>query len=94
MSADGLGVATRQTVFNQQVRAHRPTKLPQGLLKNWLPRLCLWISRSEGHEQADTTRALRLLRARRERPCCRSAAEERDEFAPFHGFAPAPRITD
>ena len=25
----------------------------------------------------------RLLRARRERPCCRRAAEQRDEVAPF-----------
>src|SRR6516162_7963232 len=28
----------------------------------------------------------RLLRARRERPCNRRAAEQRDEFAPFHSI--------
>jgi len=68
LPADGLGAAACQTIINQQVCAHRPTKLPQGLLKAWLARLYLRISRREGHEHADTTRALALLRARRERP--------------------------
>jgi hypothetical protein len=36
------------------------------------------------HEHADWPHPLRLLRARRERPHRRRAAEERDEFASFH----------
>jgi len=36
-----------------------------------------------GDKESDH-RHRRLLRARRERPCGRRAAEERDEFAPFH----------
>src|SRR5262249_35697178 len=89
--ADGLGAAACQTIINQQVCAHRPTKLPQGLLKAWLARLYLRISRREGHEHADTTRALALLRARRQRPCGR-APEQRDKLAPPHvgqGLPPA-----
>src|SRR5262249_39669820 len=39
LPADGLGAAACQTIINQQVCAHRPTKLPQGLLKAWLARL-------------------------------------------------------
>jgi hypothetical protein len=31
-----------------------------------------------------------LLRVREERPCCRRAAEQRDEFASPHGKPPAP----
>src|SRR6516164_4648793 len=84
MSADGLGVATRQTVFNQKISAHRPTEMPQGLLESWFARLYLWISRREGHEHPDMTHALRLLRARRERPSGRRAAEQRDELAALH----------
>ena len=33
-------------------------------------------------KHADATHSLRLLRARRERPCRRRAAEQRDEVAP------------
>jgi hypothetical protein len=83
MSADGFGVATRQTVFNQKISAHRPTEMPQGLLESWFASLYLWISRREGHEHPDTTHALRLLRACRERPGDRRAADERDELASF-----------
>src|SRR6516225_3488979 len=82
MSADGLGVATRQTVFNQKISAHRPTEMPQGLLESWFARLYLWISRREGHEHPDTTHPLGLLCARRERPRSRRATEQRDEVAP------------
>jgi len=34
-----------------------------------------------------------LLRARRERPCCRSAAKKRDEIPPPHEAFPSPRTT-
>src|SRR5262249_14494596 len=37
-----------------------------------------------GQEHADALYALALLRARRERPRCRSAAEQRDELAALH----------
>src|SRR5262249_38749351 len=41
------------------------------------------IVRRETHEYADAPHPL-LLRARRERPRCRRAAEQRDERAPLH----------
>jgi hypothetical protein len=34
-----------------------------------------------------------LLRARRQRPCRRRAAEKCDELAPFNRLTPSPRIT-
>src|SRR5262249_4638421 len=93
MSADGLGVATRQTVFNQKISAHRPTEMPQGLLESWLERLYLGISRREGHEHPDTTHTLRLLRARRERPRRRDAAEQSDKLAPPHSITSSARAS-
>src|SRR5262245_9613630 len=93
MSAQGLGVATRQTVFDQKVSAHRPTEMPQGLLESWFARLYLWISRREGHEHPDTTHPLRLLRARRERPPGRRAAEERNEMPPPHSITSSARAS-
>src|SRR5262249_7536278 len=41
-------------------------------------------------DQSDP-RKRRLLRARRERPCCRRAAEKRNELAPLHLSDPKPR---
>src|SRR5262245_45992251 len=80
MSADGLGVATRQAIFNPQICADRPTKLPQALLENRLARLDLWIVRGEGNEHADAPRPFGL-RSCRKRPADRRAAEHRDELA-------------
>jgi hypothetical protein len=45
--------------------------------------LCYCIICRERHEHADAPHALALLRLRRERPCCRRAAEQRDELPPF-----------
>src|SRR5262245_35733945 len=36
----------------------------------------------------------RLLRARRERPHCRSAAEQNDELAPFHSITSSARASN
>jgi hypothetical protein len=43
------------------------------------------VIRRKGDEHADAALPLGLLRPRRERPCCRRAAEQRDELATFHG---------
>src|SRR5262249_49654673 len=45
---------------------------------------------SQGYQHADAPYPLALLRARRERPCRRRAAEQRDECAALHVWmAPA-----
>src|SRR5260221_14668733 len=44
------------------------------------------------HQNADAPLAVRLLRARRERPGCR-AAEQRDEVAPFHSITSSARAS-
>jgi len=53
-----------------------------------LPRTCeiavpFRIIRRQMHENADPPHLVRLLRARRERPSCCRAAEQRDELAPL-----------
>jgi hypothetical protein len=47
-------------------------------------RLCSGDRDRQRHEHADAPHALRLLRARRERPRRCRAAEQRDELATFH----------
>jgi hypothetical protein len=42
------------------------------------------VVRSRAHEHANAPHPLGLLRARRERPSGRRAAESQDELAPFH----------
>src|SRR5215470_1156540 len=46
---------------------------------------------SRVHENADAAHALALLRARRERPSNRCAAEQRDERAPLHSITSSAR---
>src|SRR5262249_10590800 len=53
--------------------------------------LRLWVVGGQIHEQADATHPLALLRARRERPCCRRTAEKRDELAPSHSITSSAR---
>jgi len=55
----------------------------QRLGKRGEPRLTFGIVRSERREHADAPHPLALLRARRERPSRRRAAEQRDEVAPW-----------
>jgi hypothetical protein len=47
-------------------------------------RLSCRIARSHRHQHADPPHPLGLLRARRERPSNRRAAEQRDELASSH----------
>jgi hypothetical protein len=49
--------------------------------------LILWIVRHAGHEHSDAAQSLALLRACRNRPCCRRATEKRDELAPVHSIS-------
>ena len=51
------------------------------------------IVRGCGHEHADAPHPLALLRARRERPRRRRAAEQRDELAPLHSITSSARAS-
>src|SRR6516165_7911245 len=63
-----------------------PAQLLQDLLERRDTYLTLWIVSRHVHEHANAPPALRLLRARRERPRCRRAAKKRDELAARHSI--------
>src|SRR5215467_10773278 len=75
------------------VAADAPACFLQSLLKCPHASLILSIIRNGGHEYADAPHALALLRARRERPRCRCAAEQRDELAPPHSITSSARAS-
>src|SRR5262249_60951079 len=52
------------------------------------------LTRLEVHEHTGPPHALALLRARRERPCCRSAAEQCDELAALHSITSSARASN
>src|SRR5262249_23730372 len=71
----------RPAIFDRDGVALGPTKLAQPLHEDGEPgRLDQTWARGE---KPDGRQPARSLRARRERPCCRRAAEQRDELAPF-----------
>ena len=61
-----------------------PAQLLQPLQERRDAGLIFRIVRGCGHKHADAPHPLGLLRARRERPRRRRAAEKRDELAPLH----------
>jgi hypothetical protein len=77
---DTLGT---QAIVDAQVVAHGPAQCLQSLQQCREARLPFRIVRGQRGEQADAPHTAGLLRARRERPRCSRAAEQRDELAPL-----------
>src|SRR5262249_26271297 len=75
-------IAVPPRIVNPFIAPAPPPRLLQPLVKRCEASQRFGIVRGEVHEHADTPYALALLRARRERPRGRSAAEQRDELAP------------
>ena len=75
-----------QRVSIRTLRPIGPAQLLQPLQERRDAGLRFRIVRGCGHEHADAPHPLGLLRARRERPRRRRAAEQRDELAPPHGI--------
>src|SRR5262249_52876795 len=72
-----------------KISVHRPRCRVQMMLC----RLSAEITRQKSsHQHCDTPLLFALLRACRERPCCR-AAKERDEIAPLHSITSSARAT-
>ena len=90
MSA-ALAVAQRVSI-----RTLRPMVQPnccQPLQERREAGLTFRIVRGCGQEHADAPHPLALLRARRERPRGRRAAEQRDELAPLHSITSSARAS-
>src|SRR5262249_57362674 len=69
----------------------RPSQLSQPARERRDPFLQFWIVLGQRYQHATPPHALTLLRARRERPCRRRAAEKGDEIAPFHSITSSAR---
>src|SRR5258708_7888856 len=80
LNVAGIGPAG----IDPQVAALAPSQLAERLCERGVPGLPLGIVRGDIREHADAPHA--LLRARRERPRDRRAAEQRDELAPPHSI--------
>src|SRR5262249_23807889 len=77
-------VACGPAIVDLNVVPDSPAQLLQPLQKCRVASLHLGIIGGVGHERAYAPHALGLLRTHRERPRCRSAAEQRYELAPAH----------
>src|SRR5262249_30795623 len=91
--ANALGIAHGPAIFDARVAAVGPTKLLQALRESGEPGLTFRIIGGEIHEHADAPHRLALLRARRERPRRRCAAEQRDEAASLHSITSSARAS-
>src|SRR5262249_1066909 len=66
------------------IAANIPAQFLQALVERCKSILTLRVIRSPVHEDANPPQTFRLLRARRERPRGRRAAQQRDELASSH----------
>src|SRR5262249_50109695 len=89
--ANAIGIARAPAVIDLHIPADGPARLLQPLMESREACLTFRIIGGEIHQHADAPHPLRLLRARRERPCRRRAAEQRDELAPFHSITSSAR---
>src|SRR5262249_36931814 len=79
--------------IDADVAAIDPAQLREPLHECRHASLKLWIVRGARHQYPDAPHSLRLLRARRERPHCCRAAEQRDEVAPLHSITSSARAS-
>ena len=88
-AVEGLGI--RPTCFDPDVPAIGPSEFMECCSECCDMGVPLRIAPGESHQHTYAPHPLALLRARRERPCCRPATEQRDEFASsqgWHGLSP------
>ena len=80
-------VTATPTVINFEVAAFDPSVLQQAQPKSCNSGLPFGIGfRDAGDQYTEPPHVVRLLRARRQRPCNYRAAEKPDEFPPYHGI--------
>src|SRR5262249_30613161 len=89
--AYAVGIAATPANIDAKIAAHIPTELLHALLERGEIRLALQIVACDIHQDADAPHPLSLLRARRERPPCRSPAEQSDELAASHSITSSAR---
>ena len=93
VSANVGGIGRGPAGVDPHVAADGPAQLLQPLQERPDAGLKFRIVRGRGQEYADAPHPLGLLRARRERPRRRRAAEQRDELAPLHSITSSARAS-
>ena len=84
-------IAAAPAIVDLQVASYLPPQVPKFLKERSVAGLSLRVVRRYRGEHADPPHPLGLLRARRERPRSRRAAEQRDELAPVHSITSSAR---
>src|SRR5262249_25713848 len=87
---EAFAAALCPAIFDRNVATFIPAEFAQPLHESggpWFPGRCRGCT-----QKPDDRESARLLRARRERPGCRRATNERDELPPPHWLTPRPRI--
>src|SRR5262245_20948460 len=80
-------------IIYSYVASDHPSFLLQSLVKCRHAGLYFRIVSRHSREHANATHTSALLRARHQRPCCRRAAEQRDELAPSHSITSSARAS-
>src|SRR5262249_50048500 len=88
-----LGVEPHPAVVELNVATLRPSELLKPLAECGEECLIFGVVLGRRHQHADSPHAAAPLRARRERPRRRRAAEQRDELAAFHSITLSARST-
>ena len=90
---DSVSPAFRPTRVNRMLRPSAHPELLKSLPERRDAGLSFRVALGEGHQHADAPHAIGLLRARRERPRSRRAAEQRDELAALHSITSSARAS-
>src|SRR5262249_50825888 len=91
--ANSVGIGNAPARIDTDVVAVEPAQLREPLHECCHASLILGIVCGAGHQHTDAPHPLALLRACRERPCCR-AAEHTDELARLHCRVPPVLLTE
>ena len=81
-SVQALNIARSPAIIDLNVPAVCPSKFLEPVLKHFNIGTPVHVAFGEYRQHTDAPHSLALLCARRERPRCRRAAEQRDELAP------------
>src|ERR1700730_334512 len=88
---EAFATSLRPAILDRKVATFNPAEFAQPLRKSGGP-WCPGRGRSCA-QKPDGGQSACLLRARRERPCCRRTAEQRDELASLHSMTSSARAS-
>src|SRR5262249_16150716 len=91
--ARALGIAGTPANVDLQIATHTPAQLLQRVNEGFDTSLCFRVVGCKRRQHTNPPHALGLLRARRERPCRRRAAEQCHELAPLHSITSSARAS-